>query len=67
MRFITFSRKMGTNGTEIARQVAEELGYHFYDTKAIESAARKMGFLENVKGAESIENKIHVAPADRHV
>jgi cytidylate kinase len=49
MRFITFSRKMGTNGTEIARQVAEELGYHFYDTEAIESAAREMGFLENVK------------------
>lgn len=49
MHFITFSRKMGTNGTEIARQVAEKLGYHFYDTEAIESAAREMGFLENVK------------------
>jgi cytidylate kinase len=49
MHFITFSRKMGTSGTEIARQVAKELGYHFYDTEAIESAAREMGFLENVK------------------
>ena len=49
MHFITFSRKMGTNGTEIARQVAEKLGYHFYDTEAIERAAREMGFLESVK------------------
>jgi cytidylate kinase len=49
MHFITFSRKMGTNGTEIARQVAEKLGYHFYDTDAIEKAARDMGFLESVK------------------
>jgi cytidylate kinase len=49
MHFITFSRKMGTNGTEISRQVAEKLGYHFYDTAAIENAAREMGFLEDVK------------------
>jgi cytidylate kinase len=49
MYFITFSRKMGTNGTEIARRVADNLGYQFYDTEAIESAAREMGFLENVK------------------
>jgi cytidylate kinase len=49
MHFITFSRKMGTNGSEIARQVANKLGYQFYDTEAIENAAREMGFLENVK------------------
>ena len=49
MHFITFSRKMGTNGTEIARQVANKLRYQFYDTEAIEKAAREMGFLENVK------------------
>jgi len=49
MHFITFSRKMGTNATEIARQVAEKLGYTFYDTEAIEKAAREMGFLESVK------------------
>jgi cytidylate kinase len=49
MHFITFSRKMGTNGTEVARQVANKLGYQFYDTEAIENAAREMGFLENVK------------------
>ena len=29
MYFITFSRKMGTNGSEIARRVADQLGYDF--------------------------------------
>ena len=45
MYFITFSEKMGTNGSEIARKVADQLGYNFYDTEAIESAAQEMGFL----------------------
>jgi cytidylate kinase len=49
MHFISFSRKMGTNGSEIARKVANELGYRFYDTEAIEKVAREMGFLESVK------------------
>ena len=49
MYFITFSRKMGTNGTEIARQVTNKLGYQFFDTEAIENAAREMGFLKNFK------------------
>jgi cytidylate kinase len=49
MYFITFSRKMGTNGSEIARRVADQLGYKFYDTEAIENAAREMGFLESVR------------------
>ena len=49
MYFITFSRKTGTNGTEIARRVADQLGYGFYDTEAIENTAREMGILEDVK------------------
>ena len=49
MYFITFSRKMGTNGSEIARRVAEQMGYNFYDTEAIEGAAQEMGFLKDVK------------------
>jgi cytidylate kinase len=49
MRFITFSRKMGSNGTEVARQVAETLGYKFFDTEAIERAAKEMGVLGSVK------------------
>ena len=49
MYFITFSRKMGTNGSEIARRVADQVGYNFYDTEAIEEAAQEMGFLPDVK------------------
>jgi cytidylate kinase len=49
MYFITFSRKMGTNGSEIARRVAEKLEYAFYDTEAIENTAQEMGFLKDVK------------------
>jgi len=49
MHFITFSRRMGANGTAIAKQVAEKMGYKFYDTEAIENAAREMGFLESVR------------------
>lgn len=49
MYFITFSEKLGTNGPVIARGVSEQLGYHFYDTEAIENTAREMGFLRDVK------------------
>src|SRR5512137_399815 len=49
MYVITFTRKMGTNGSEIARRVANELHYGFYDTEAIENTAREMDFLEDVK------------------
>jgi cytidylate kinase len=48
MYFITFSRKMGTNGSEIARRVADQLGYNLYDTEAIERTAQEMGFLNDV-------------------
>ena len=49
MQFITLTRKMGTGGSEIARRVARQLGYAFYDTEAIEAAAQEMGFLGDVK------------------
>ncbi len=48
MHFITFSRKMGARGTEIARLVAKELQYDFYDTEAIETTAREMGILDDI-------------------
>lgn len=47
--FITFSEKLGTQGSEIARRISDELGYHFYDTEAIENAAQELGFLQDVK------------------
>ncbi len=49
MYFITFSRKMGTKGTEIARLVAKELQYAFYDTEDIEKKAEEMGCLDDVR------------------
>ncbi len=47
MYFLTFTCKMGTGGAEMAGRVAEQLGYNFYDVKAIEHAAREMGFMED--------------------
>jgi cytidylate kinase len=49
MYFVTLTRKMGTNGSEIARRVANELQYSLYDTETIENAAREMGFLKDVQ------------------
>lgn len=43
---------MGTNGTEIAKRVAAELGYRLYDTEAVENAMREMGFLKDVREIE---------------
>jgi cytidylate kinase len=55
MYFITFSRKAGTDGAEVARRVAQQLGYNFYHTEAIENAAREMGFLKDV---QEIDEKV---------
>jgi CMP/dCMP kinase len=52
MYFVTFTRKMGAGGSEIARNVAAQLGYGYYDTEAIEGAAREMGFLEDVRDVD---------------
>jgi cytidylate kinase len=48
MKLITFTEKIGTNGSEVARQVAKKLGYMIYDTEAINKMAKDMGFLESV-------------------
>ncbi len=52
MHFITFTRKMGTHGSEVASRVANELQYSLYDTEAIERVAHEMGFLKDVKDAD---------------
>jgi len=49
MYFITFSRKMGTKGGEIARIVAKEMQYNFYDTEDIEKKAEEMGCLDDIR------------------
>lgn len=48
MDFITFSRQLGTNSTEISKKVADQLGYHFVDNQVIEKAAQDMGVLEDL-------------------
>ena len=52
MYFITLSRKMGANGSEIARRVAGELQCNLYDTAAVENTAREMGFLKDVQDVD---------------
>jgi len=49
MKFIAVSRKMGSNGTEIAKQVAYRLGYKFYETDDVERKAMELGFLADVR------------------
>jgi cytidylate kinase len=49
MNWITVSRKMGTHGSDIAKRVASELGYRFYDTDAISHMAQELGVLESVR------------------
>ena len=55
MYFITLSRKMGANGSEIARRVAGDLLCNLYDTEAMENTAREMGFLKDV---QDIDKKV---------
>jgi cytidylate kinase len=52
MKWITFSRKLGANGSDLARKVATELGYRFYDTEAITHMAQALGFPESVREAD---------------
>ena len=49
MKWITVSRKMGTHGSDIAKWVANDLGYRFYDTEAISQMAQELGVLESVR------------------
>jgi len=44
----------GLNGTEIARQAADNPGYGFHGTESIDQAPREMGLLKSV--AQILEN-----------
>jgi cytidylate kinase len=57
MKWITVSRKTGTRGSELARQVASQLGYQLYDTKAINRMAQELGVLGSVREVDE-----HVPP-----
>jgi hypothetical protein len=39
MNFITFSRTLGSQGTVIAKRVADAMGYAFNDTQSLDKAA----------------------------
>jgi cytidylate kinase len=52
MKWITVSRKMGVHGSDIARRVASDLGYRFYDTEAISHMAQELGVLESVRAID---------------
>jgi cytidylate kinase len=60
MKWITFSRKMGTQGTEVAKRVASSLGYPLYDTKAINHMAEELGVLGSVREIdEKVPSMLH--------
>ncbi|MGN0156893.1 MAG: AAA family ATPase [Lachnospiraceae bacterium] len=45
-KIITISREFGSGGRTIAKEVAEKLGYAFYDKELIEKAAKESGLSE---------------------
>jgi cytidylate kinase len=49
MYFITLSELLGTNGEQIAREVAKLLDYSFYGEEELLKAADGMGFLRDVR------------------
>lgn len=56
-QIVTISREYGSGGSQIGKQVAQELGIEFYDRQLIELAAQKSGFsLSYVEETE--ENKV---------
>lgn len=45
---ITIGRQLGSGGREIAKIIAEDLGYRFYDKELLNLAAKESGFSEKV-------------------
>ena len=57
-KIITISREFGSGGRTIGRQVAQELGFEFYDKELIEKVAEESGF-----DKQYIEEQGEYAPA----
>lgn len=57
-KIITISREFGSGGRTIGRQVAQELGFAFYDKELIEKVAEESGF-----DKQYIEEQGEYAPA----
>lgn len=45
---ITISREFGSGGASIGKQVAEKLGYAFYDRELVDEVAKRSGFAPGV-------------------
>lgn len=43
-KIITVSRQFGSGGRSIAKKIAEELGYDYYDSELVEKVAEETGF-----------------------
>ena len=56
-KIITISREFGSGGRTIAKAVAEQLGYKYYDKELIEKVADKTGF-----SAKFVEEQGEYAP-----
>lgn len=54
-QIITIGRQFGSGGHEIGEQLADRLGYRFYDKDILQSAARKTGICEAIL-SQSEEN-----------
>ena len=59
---ITIGREYGSGGRLIAKQLAEELGIHFYDKQLISDVAKKTGFSE-----QFIRNSEHQRPTNSFI
>ena len=46
MRIITISREFGSGGRELGKQLANELGYDYYDKQIISAIASNKGMDE---------------------
>jgi cytidylate kinase len=53
MAVITISRELGSEGSYIARQVAQSLGYYFIDRKIIEKVLNQYGMVQFLEEYES--------------
>ena len=56
MAVITISRELGSEGSYIANQVAQTLGYHLVDKQTIEKILSQYGFVHFGRDYESVPN-----------
>ena len=47
MNIITISREFGSGGRELAKRLADKLGYDYYDREIISTIAERHGLDEN--------------------